>query len=223
MKLILQLETSTTNCSVSLSSEGETLVFKEDYGARYSHAERLHVYIDDVMNEAGLPLNALQAVAISKGPGSYTGLRIGISAAKGLCYALDIPLISIPTLESLASQVRKDSGFIIPMIDARRMEAYTCIFTSEIEKVRDTRAEILDQDSYADYLEKGDVHFIGNAVEKASEVISHHNANFIKDKLPSAKDMSRLAWRKYKAKEFEDIAYFEPFYLKDFIVSKPKS
>ena len=221
--MILQLETATTNCSVSLSSEGETLVFKEDYGAKYSHAERLHVYIEEVVSEAGISLATLKAIAISKGPGSYTGLRIGVSAAKGLCYALDIPLISIPTLASLASQVGKISGFIIPMIDARRMEAYTCVFNSEFNVVRETRADLLEPNSYAEYLEKSEVYFIGNAVDKASEVISHTNAYFIKGKLPSAKDMSMLAWQKYKAKEFEDVAYFEPFYLKDFIVGKPKS
>lgn len=199
------------------------MVFKEDYGAKYSHAERLHVYIEEVVSEAGISLATLKAIAISKGPGSYTGLRIGVSAAKGLCYALDIPLISIPTLASLASQVGKISGFIIPMIDARRMEAYTCVFNSEFNVVRETRADLLEPNSYAEYLEKSEVYFIGNAVDKASEVISHTNAYFIKGKLPSAKDMSMLAWQKYKAKEFEDVAYFEPFYLKDFIVGKPKS
>ena len=199
------------------------MVFKEDYGSKYSHAERLHVYIDDVLREAGISSEDLKAIAVSKGPGSYTGLRIGVSAAKGLCYALDIPLIAIPTLESLALQVEESSGIIISMLDARRMEVYASIFSTDMAMIRGTKAEVLDIDSYAEYLEQDRVYFIGNGVEKASELITHPNANFIKGRLPSSRDMSSLAWRKYKAKEFEDVAYFEPFYLKDFIATKPKS
>ncbi len=221
--MILQLETATTNCSVSLSFQGETLVLKEDYGSKYSHAERLHVFIDDVIQQANIELSQLEAVAVSKGPGSYTGLRIGVSAAKGLCYALNIPLIAIPTLESLATQVGSDEGVIIPMIDARRMEVYSAVFSPKHIPLRETRAEILDSDSFKNYLDSGVVHFIGNGVEKASKIIRHPNARFIKEKLPSANEMSRLSWDRFNEKRFEDVAYFEPYYLKDFIVLKSKS
>ncbi|MBT8259274.1 MAG: tRNA (adenosine(37)-N6)-threonylcarbamoyltransferase complex dimerization subunit type 1 TsaB [Bacteroidia bacterium] len=221
--MILQLETATTNCSVSLSSEGETLVFKEDYGSKYSHAERLHVYIDEVVKKAGIKLSELGAVAVSKGPGSYTGLRIGVSAAKGLCYALDIPLIAIPTLQSLASQVQEESGLIIPMIDARRMEVYSAVYNMDCSEIRETKAEILDKNSFSNYLEQGTIHFIGDGVKKASEIINHENARFIHDKLPSANNLSRFSHECFKEKRFEDIAYFEPYYLKDFIALKPKS
>ena len=221
--MILQIETATTNCSVSLSSEGETLVFKEDYGAKYSHAERLHVYIDDVIRQAGIQLSELSAVAVSKGPGSYTGLRIGVSAAKGLCYALDIPLISVPTLQSLASQVSVESGVIIPMIDARRMEVYSAVFNSDWEEIRETKAEVLEAGSYSNFVNQGAVYFIGDGVKKAKDIIEYRHANFIEDKLPSADNMSRFAWESFKNKRFEDVAYFEPYYLKDFIALKPKS
>lgn len=221
--MILQLETATTNCSVSLSSEGETLVLKEDYGSKYSHAERLHVYIDEVVQKAGVDLAKLEAVSVSMGPGSYTGLRIGVSAAKGLCYALGIPLIAIPTLQSLAAQLKIENGLIIPMIDARRMEVYSAVFDVEYKEVRETRAEVLNQDSFIDYLNTSVVHFIGNGVKKASAIIKHENARFIRDRLPSADDMSKLSWDRFKEKRFENVAYFEPYYLKDFIALKPKS
>ena len=162
MTLILSIETATTNCSVSLSKDGETIVLKEDYDKNYSHAERLHVYIDSVLKEAGVSQNDLDAIAISKGPGSYTGLRIGVSAAKGLCFALDKPLISVPTLESLAHQVSCNDGVIVSMLDARRMEVYSAIFDSDYNQVRETQAQILDDNAFAEYLEKGNVYFIGN-------------------------------------------------------------
>ncbi|MBE9488676.1 MAG: tRNA (adenosine(37)-N6)-threonylcarbamoyltransferase complex dimerization subunit type 1 TsaB [Bacteroidetes bacterium] len=219
---ILNIETSTTNCSVSLSKKGETLVLKEDYNSRYSHSERLHAYIDTVLNEAEVSLNELNAIAISKGPGSYTGLRIGVSAAKGLCYALDKPLISVATLEALAHQIKIEDGVIVPMLDARRMEVYSAVFNSEHHQIRETQAQILDESSFAEYLKKGTVYFIGNGVEKTKTLITHPNAIFIDNKLPSANDMSLLAYTKYKKNDIEDIAYFEPYYLKDFIGLKSK-
>ena len=220
MALILNIETATTNCSVSLSKDGETLVLKEDYNNSYSHAERLHVYIEDVLKTANIESSDLDAIAISKGPGSYTGLRIGVSAAKGLCYALDKPLISIFTLEALAHQINIVKGIIVPMLDARRMEVYSAIFDSEYNQIRDTQAQIIDETSFNEYLEKSKVYFIGNGVEKTKNVISHPNANFVEDKLPSAKEMSILAFNKYRKKKFENVAYFEPYYLKDFISLK---
>jgi len=221
--LILSIETSTTNCSVSLSKNGKLLVVKEDYDKNYSHAERLHVYINDVLKYAKVSAKDIDAVAISKGPGSYTGLRIGVSAAKGLCYALDIPLISIPTLESLAHQVTTNNGVIVSMLDARRLEVYSAVFDSNYQQIRETIAEILNEDSFSKYLQNGDVYFIGNGVEKTKRLISHQNAIYIDDKLPSAKELGNIAFNKYKISDFEDVAYFEPYYLKDFVALKPKS
>ncbi|WNH08962.1 tRNA (adenosine(37)-N6)-threonylcarbamoyltransferase complex dimerization subunit type 1 TsaB [Thalassobellus suaedae] len=220
--LILSIETATTNCSVSLSKNGKPIVLKEDYDNGYSHAERLHVYIDDVLKEAKVDAKDLDAIAISKGPGSYTGLRIGVSAVKGLCYALDKPLISVSTLEALAHQVKCKEGVIVAMLDARRMEVYSAIFDSNYNQIRDTEAQILDEHAFADYLEKGKVYFIGNGVEKTKTLINHPNAIFIEDKLPSANEMSLLAYNKYKKSDTEDVAYFEPYYLKDFVALKPK-
>lgn len=223
MALILNLETATTNCSVSLSKNGETIALKEDNDKSYSHAELLHVYIDDVLKQANIDSSELDAIAVSKGPGSYTGLRIGVSAAKGLCFALEKPLISIPTLASLSHQVKIDNGIIVSMLDARRMEVYSAIYDSDYKEIRDTQAQILDATSFKDYLEKGKVYFIGNGVDKTKNLITHSNAIFIEGRLPSAKEMSLLTYIKYKAKNFEDVAYFEPYYLKDFVALKPKS
>ncbi len=222
MALILNIETATTNCSVSLSKEGETLVLKEDYDKNYSHAERLHVYIDEVLKESNINSKQLDAIAVSKGPGSYTGLRIGVSAAKGLCFALNKPLISISTLEALAHQVKIDEGVIVSMLDARRMEVYSAIFDTDYNQIRETQAQILDEASFSDYLKKGKVYFIGNGVEKTKTLINHPNAIFIEGKLPSANEMSLLAYNKYKISDTEDVAYFEPYYLKDFVALKPK-
>jgi len=219
---ILNIETTTTNCSVSLSSEGETLVLKEDYNNNYSHAERLHNYIDDVVKKAKITLKDLNAISVSKGPGSYTGLRIGVSAVKGLCFALDKPLISIATLEALAHQVNIEDGVIVAMLDARRMEVYSAIFDSNYKQVRETEAQILNIESFGEYLEQGKVYFIGNGVSKTKELISHSNAVFIENKLPSANELSALAFNKFKLNDIEDVAYFEPYYLKDFIALKPK-
>ncbi len=220
--LILNIETSTTNCSVSLSKEGETLVLKEDNNNKYSHAERLHSYIDEVLIKSKIKFSDLDAIAVSKGPGSYTGLRIGVSAAKGLCFAIDKPLISVATLEALAHQIKIEEGVIVPMLDARRMEVYSAIFDLNYKQIRDTQAQILEEQSFKDYLEEGKVYFIGNGVEKTKTLISHPNAIFIDNKLPSANEMSLLANNKYKKNDIEDVAYFEPYYLKDFIALKPK-
>lgn len=222
MIYILNIETATTNCSVSISENGETIALKEDYDSKYSHAERLHVYIDEVLKEAGLSQNDLDAIAVSKGPGSYTGLRIGVSSAKGLCYALDKPLISVPTLESLARQVHVKSGVIIPMLDARRMEVYSAVFDPAFHQIRETRAQVLEPESFQSYLEQGLVTFIGNGVEKTNALITHPNAFFIEGKLPSANELSALAYSKYQKSDMEDVAYFEPYYLKDFIATKSK-
>jgi tRNA threonylcarbamoyladenosine biosynthesis protein TsaB len=220
---ILNIETATTNCSVSLSKNGKTILLKEDYNNNYSHAERLHIYIDAVLNEAGITSKDLDAVAVSKGPGSYTGLRIGVSAAKGLCFALDKPLVSVSTLEALAHQVIYNDGVIVAMLDARRMEVYSAIFDSKHNQIRETEAQIIDADSFNSYLQEGKVYFIGNGVEKTKTLINHPNAVFIEDKLPSANEMSFLVYNKFKIMDTENVAYFEPYYLKDFVALKPKS
>ena len=219
---ILNIETATTNCSVSISKNGKTVVLKEDNDKSYSHAERLHVYIDEALKEAGIKSADLSAIAISKGPGSYTGLRIGVSAAKGLCFALDKPLIAVPTLEALAHQVELEDGIVISMLDARRMEVYSAIYDSNYKEIRETQAQILDENAFAENLQNGKVYFIGNGVEKTKTLISHPNAIFVDDKLPSANDMSALAFHKFNNNDVEDVAYFEPYYLKDFVALKPK-
>lgn len=222
MAYILNIETSTTNCSVALSNSGIVVGLKEDNNSEYSHAERLHVYIDEVLKTAKVTIDQLEAIAISKGPGSYTGLRIGVSAAKGLCYALSIPLISVPTLEALAHQVEAPKGVIIAMLDARRMEVYSAIYDSDYNEIRPTEAEVLTSESYDDLLELSPVYFIGNGVAKTKDIITHKNALFIEDKLPSAQQMCALSYDKFNKNDFEDVAYFEPFYLKDFIAIPSK-
>ena len=223
MALVLNIETATTNCSVSLSKDGETLVLKEDKDSGYSHAEKLHVYIDELFKKANINPQDIDAVAVSKGPGSYTGLRIGVSAAKGLCFALDKPLLAVSTLESLAQQVKINDGYIVPMLDARRLEVYSAVFDAKFEQYREIKAEILSEESYSDLLEEQKVYFIGSGVEKTKTLITHPNATFIEGQLPSANEMSQLSEKKYKKSDIEDVAYFEPFYLKDFIAIKPKA
>ncbi len=222
MALVLNIETATTNCSVSLSKDGETLVLKEDNSSGYSHAETLHVFIDEVFKIAKMKPSEIDAVAVSKGPGSYTGLRIGVSSAKGLCFALNKPLIAVDTLESLAHQIQIEEGFIVPMLDARRMEVYSAIYNSKLELHRKIEAEILTEESYKTLLETGKVYFVGNGVEKTKSLIQHPNAVFIEDKLPSANEMALLSEVKHKKSDTEDVAYFEPYYLKDFVALKKK-
>jgi tRNA threonylcarbamoyladenosine biosynthesis protein TsaB len=219
---ILNIETSTKNCSVSISKNGELIAIKELNNGNYSHAEVLHPFMNDVLKEANITFEKLSAIAVSKGPGSYTGLRIGVSAAKGLCFALNIPLISINTLQSLALSISIENGVIVPMLDARRMEVYSAIFDSDYNQVREIKAEIIDEVSFLDDLERTGVYFLGDGAEKCKSLITHSNAIFIDSKFPSAKEMCILAFDKYKKNDIEDVAYFEPFYLKDFIVVPQK-
>ncbi|MFV0540313.1 MAG: tRNA (adenosine(37)-N6)-threonylcarbamoyltransferase complex dimerization subunit type 1 TsaB [Aestuariibaculum sp.] len=219
---ILNIETATTNCSVSLSKNSETIVLKEDNDKNYSHAERLHIIIDSVLKTAQIRAEQLAAIAVSKGPGSYTGLRIGVSAAKGLAYALNKPLIAVSTLQALAQQVEIENGVIVAMLDARRLEVYSAVFNTDYNQIRETQAQILDEDAFTEYLNQGKVYFIGSGVEKTKTLINHPNAVFIDDKLPSANEMGLLSYGKYKNENTEDVAYFEPYYLKDFVALKPK-
>lgn len=221
MAVILNIETATKNCSVSIARNGEILVAKEINDGNYSHAEKLHPLILEVLKEAAVSKEEINAVAVSKGPGSYTGLRIGVSAAKGLCFSLNVPLISIETLRSLAHAVQVDSGYIVPMLDARRMEVYAAVYDYNYEKVREIKAEILDENSFSEFLDTK-VHFLGDGAEKSKAVIKSANAVFVDNKFPSAKEMAELSYYKYKKNDIEDVAYFEPFYLKDFIVTPEK-
>ncbi len=222
MTYILNIETSTKNCSVSLAKDGKTIALKEVNDEGYSHAEKLHEFIKEIISKAGLSFSNLDAIAVSKGPGSYTGLRIGVSAAKGLCFALNIPLISVNTLQSLALTTSTPSeSFVIPLLDARRMEVYSAVFKNNI-LVKNVAAEIIIENSFSEFLNKSDVYFLGDGAEKCKEIIIHKNANFIDNKFPSANEMSKLSFEKYKKNDIEDVAYFEPFYLKDFIVVASK-
>jgi len=219
---ILNIETSTKNCSVALSESGKIIALKELNDGNYSHAEKLHIFIEAILKESNVDMQQLSAVAISKGPGSFTGLRIGVSTAKGLCFALDIPLISVNTLQSLALQITADNGVIVPMLDARRMEVYSAVYDTNNNLVRKIEAQILDETSFQNYLESQPVYFIGDGVPKTKDLISHSNTFFVDDKLPSANEMGMLAFEKFQQKDFENTAYFEPFYLKDFVAHKKK-
>ncbi|MEI7508667.1 MAG: tRNA (adenosine(37)-N6)-threonylcarbamoyltransferase complex dimerization subunit type 1 TsaB [Flavobacterium sp.] len=219
MSYILNIETATKNCSVSLAHNGVTLLCKEISDQGYSHAEKLHVFIDEIMKESGLAMADLQAIAVSQGPGSYTGLRIGVSSAKGLCYALSIPLIAVDTLTTLASQVQKTDGLIVPMIDARRMEVYSAVFDSNKKMIREVQAEILTEDSFAEQSEP--IYFVGDSNEKAKSVLTKSNFIFLDTIVfPSANEMSAMSYNKFLKEDFVDVAYFEPYYLKDFMITK---
>ena len=221
MSFILNIETATKNCSVAIAKNGETILCKEIAEEGYSHAEKLHVFIEEIIAEAGINVHDFVAVAVSQGPGSYTGLRIGVSAAKGLCYALNIPLIAVDTLQTLASQANVSEGKIIPMLDARRMEVYSAIFNSDLKIERQILAEIIDENSFKDFTEK--LYFVGDCAEKCKPVLTNENFVFLEDiKYPSSEAMSKISYNKYKISDTVDVAYFEPYYLKDFMITTPK-
>jgi tRNA threonylcarbamoyladenosine biosynthesis protein TsaB len=216
---ILNIETATKNCSVSLAKNGKTVLCKEIAEQGYSHAEKLHVFIEEIIKDSGLTVKDLKAIAISKGPGSYTGLRIGVSTAKGLCYALGIPLIAIDTLQVLAQKVTQKDGLIVPMIDARRMEVYSAVFNHNHQKIKEVQAEVLTENSYAEITET--VYFVGDCQDKCQSVLTKDNFVFMPEIVfPSANEMSPISFEKFNKNEFEDVAYFEPFYLKDFMLTK---
>ena len=223
LNYILNIETSTKNCSVSISSGDEILAIKELNEGQFSHAEKLHPFIDEVLRLAEIAYSDLAAISVSKGPGSYTGLRIGVSAAKGLCYALDVPLIAAETLQLLARSVEPDDdALIVPMIDARRMEVYAAVYDKNYNQVREIRAEIIDEQSFSEELNRGKVYFLGDGAAKCKPLIQHPNAVFLDGIFPSASKMAAISDTKFRNKDFEDVAYFEPFYLKDFIAGVPK-
>jgi tRNA threonylcarbamoyladenosine biosynthesis protein TsaB len=216
MAKILSIETSTSICSVAVHDSGRLLSLSEitESGA---HAELLMKLVVDVVEKAGMELNEMDAIAVSEGPGSYTGLRIGVSTAKGLAFGLNLPLISINTLQALASAVNPEEGaLIIPVLDARRMEVYREIFDSNLNSVSKLDSEILVEGAFQNFLEKGRVYFIGDALEKVKTVVSSENAQFVSDLTFSAAHLGKLAFIKFQNQDFADIAYFVPNYLKEF-------
>jgi tRNA threonylcarbamoyladenosine biosynthesis protein TsaB len=220
--MYLCLETATSVCSVALIESGNVIAFRE-INEGFKHAEKLTVFISEVVNEAGIKLSDLKAVAVSSGPGSYTGLRIGVSVAKGLCFSLDKPLISISTLELLASgalsKIKKSDShvFYCPMIDARRMEVYTGLYDSTLKCIVFPTAVVIDEEFFSDVKKEKQIYFFGDGAEKCKAVLSESgNFIFLPDMFPSAKFMSGLVEEKFKEKQFEDVALFEPFYLKEF-------
>ena len=230
MANILCIETATIACSVALTINGEVLSKKETT-EKNAHSAKLTLFIDGVLKENNIDYTDLDAIAISKGPGSYTGLRIGVSTAKGLCYALDLPLISINTLQSLAygmlgfqvkGKIEGKEIVFCPMIDARRMEVYAALYNSGLEEIRETKAEIIEKASYSEFLKQSQIVFFGDGAEKCKEAITHPNAIFVDDILPSSVNMALPAYQKFVKKDFEDVAYFEPFYLKDFVAGIPR-
>ena len=216
MARILSIETSTQVCSVAVHDSGSLLSLAEitEPGV---HAEQLMQLVLDVIAKASLQLSELDAIAVSEGPGSYTGLRIGVSTAKGLAFGLNLPLISINTLQALASAVDAAEGeLIIPVLDARRMEVYREVFDFNLNSVSKLDSEILEEGAFQNFLEKGQVYFVGNALEKVKAFISSTNAQFISDLSFSAAHLGKLAWSKFQNQDFADIAYFVPNYLKEF-------
>lgn len=224
MITILNIETATKNCSVSLSVDGKIEKLVEIAEENFSHAEKLHVFIEGVLKQCNKSLKDLAAIAISQGPGSYTGLRIGVSSVKGLCYGLSIPMIAIDTLEVLARSVVKESGVIVPMIDARRMEVFSCVFDKEYNQLTPIEAVVVDENSFESLYQYDKVYFIGDGASKCKSVLTKDNFVFLDDIIyPSAREMVEVSYQKYVNKDFVDVAYFEPFYLKDFVMATKKN
>lgn len=224
MAYIIQLETTTKQCSVALGYKGNCISKKVLLAEHFSHDEKLHVFIREVLQEASVGFSELDAVSISKGPGSYTGLRIGVAAAKGLCFALDLPLIAIHTLELMVQPFigKAEYAFFIPMLDARRMEVYTAVFDNSKTWIQETNALVLEAQSFYDLLGDSPCLVFGNGASKFKTLQPKINAHFTETvSYPSAEDMSKLAWLEFQKKNFEDLATFEPFYLKDFQTTTP--
>ncbi|WP_428330925.1 tRNA (adenosine(37)-N6)-threonylcarbamoyltransferase complex dimerization subunit type 1 TsaB [Mucilaginibacter sp.] len=227
MSLILQIETATTVCSVAIARDGKILAF-EQVNERNLHSAVITRFMEDMTASLGIAFNDLDAVAVSCGPGSYTGLRIGISTAKGLCFALDKPLIAIETLQAMAYGVINNEDhqlepgtLLCPMIDARRMEVYTAIFKLDGTQIKPTAAEIIDENSFSDLLKSNKILFFGDGADKCEDVLGvNANAQFLNGFTNSATYLTTKAFEKFQNRQFEDVAYFEPYYLKDFIAGK---
>ena len=226
MACILHIETSTNVCSVAVSENGQCIFDQVERGSM-SHAEKLGTMVDEALSFTDNHAIPFDAVAVSCGPGSYTGLRIGVSMAKGVCYGRDLKLISIPTLELLCvgpllGEKVEEGALLCPMLDARRMEVYAALYERSLKPVRSVGADVVSADTYKDWLDKGPVYFFGNGAAKCMDVIAHPNAHLIEGVEPLAKWMMPLAERRFLQEQFEDVAYFEPFYLKDFVAKASK-
>lgn len=227
MSCILNIETSTNVCSVAVSQDGSCIFNKEDHEGP-NHAVILGVFVQEALSFIDSHAIPLDAVAVSCGPGSYTGLRIGLSMAKGICYGRDVKLIAIPTLELmcvpllLGEKINEENALLCPMIDARRMEVYSQFFDRALNEVRSISADIVENNTYDDILAQQSVYFFGNGAEKCHEVLTHHNAHIIEGIVPLAKNMYPLAEKRMANEQFEDVAYFVPFYLKDFVAKEAK-
>ena len=230
MALILNIETSTEVCSVVIARDGKVIHSRENLTGQ-NHAMLVTVFIEEMLNEANITMEHLDAVAVSGGPGSYTGLRIGVSVAKGICYAARLPLIAITSLEAMAHHVmhridnyqyiQKENLLFCPMIDARRMEVYTSFYDKNGVQIRGIQADIIDHQSYLPFLENNTVLFFGNGSAKCREAITHPNAIFLNGIITSAENMVPLAEHDFQSKKFVNVAYYEPFYLKDFVATIP--
>ena len=226
MSCILNIETSTNVCSVAVSKDGTCIFNKEDHSGP-NHAVKLGVFVDEALSYIDNRDIKLEAVAVSCGPGSYTGLRIGVSMAKGICYGRDAKLIAVPTLELMAVPVLlhhelEDDAFVCPRLDARRMEVYAGIYDKSLKEIRPIQADVVDSDTYKQLLDNHKIYFFGNGACKCMETINHPNAQLIKGIEPLAQNMFPLADKSMKEGKFEDVAYFVPFYLKDFVAKTPK-
>jgi tRNA threonylcarbamoyladenosine biosynthesis protein TsaB len=225
--MILQIETATASCSVALARDGHVLAVKQ-VNERNVHAEVITLFIDELVNKSGLTYQDIDAIAVSRGPGSYTGLRIGVSTAKGLCFALDKPLIGIDTLEAMVYGVINGNDYQVtagtlfcPMIDARRMEVFTAVFDAAGKNIQPTSAQIINDDSFDDLLKNNKMFFFGDGAEKCRAILGENpNAAFLPGFVNSASYLTQKALEKFRNKDFEDLAYFEPYYLKDFIAGK---
>jgi tRNA threonylcarbamoyladenosine biosynthesis protein TsaB len=231
MAAILNIETATPLCSVALAIDG-ILIARRETQEEKSHAARLTVYVEEILKEQGLHIKDLHAIAIGKGPGSYTGLRIGVSTAKGLCYGAGIPLIAVGTLRIMATQAKaicreraiplNENTLLCPMIDARRMEVFSCLYKVSGEEKEPISAKIIDDSTYTRYLQTSKIYFFGSGMDKCRKVLTHPNACFLDEIYPHAAALAALSEEKYREKQFENLAYFEPFYLKEFVATVPK-
>lgn len=225
MALILSLETSTNICSVAVHSN-ENLLIASELHVEQSHASKLAILVENILSSANIKSDQLEAIAVSSGPGSYTGLRIGTSTAKGLCYALDIPLIAVNTLELMAFQMRNANymkSLLCPMIDARRMEVYCLLTDPQLNTITPTESKIIDETSFLDVLNQQEILFFGNGAAKCQNVITHPNARFIEGIHPLAAQLGYMAFEYWKNEKFEDLLQYEPFYFKDFVAKPSRS
>ncbi len=228
MACILHIETSTNVCSVAVSEDGQCIFEQEERGERGAGAERLGTMVDEALSFTDNHAIPFDAVAVSCGPGSYTGLRIGVSMAKGICYGRDLKLIAVPTLELLCVPIllrnpeMEENALLCPMLDARRMEVYAALYDRSLKVVRPVSADIVDAETYKEWLDEHPIYFFGNGAQKCKEVINHPNVHFIEGIEPLAKWMQPLAEKRFLNEQYEDVAYFVPFYLKDFVAIKPK-